>query len=261
MQRIEDYQCLDKALIKYKEAEHIRLLRRWLPEKFNHTLKTDFFEEAVGEEEIFKWLEARSIHITGIDISSNIVKKAKTRIYGAENKPEQNSKNIDFIVSDIRNVALRDSVYDLAVSTSTLDHFPEIDVALKEIYRILKPDGLFFLTLHNKYNPFFAAYVFILSQFISSQSKRYRYFQWKSYTAIQIKMLLETAGFIPIDSAYIVHIFPPVPSLIWVLRKSNLRYALTLIEKIISLLKAYSKGNDKFLTGWFVAFLAKKRNR
>ena len=45
-----------------------------------------------------------------------------------------------------------DNKFSLIISTSTLDHFPEIDVALKELYRVLKPKGVIILTLHNKTN-------------------------------------------------------------------------------------------------------------
>lgn len=256
MQEIENYYGLDKALTEYIQTEHVSLLKRWLSKKFSHALKTDLFEEACSEDRIFKHLKESSIYVTGVDISSNIVKKAKAQICKVDNSLRYNNNNFNFIVSDLRNVALKDNIYDLIVSTSTLDHFAEISLALKEIHRILKPNGSLILTLHNKYNPFFAFNIFILSKL-----KRYRHLKWEFYTRTQIKALLQTAGFIPMDSAYIVHIFPLIPSLIKVLRYCNHQYAMTIIEKVMSLLRIYSKGEGRFLTAWFIAFLAKKGNK
>ena len=258
MQNVYNY--LDKSFIEYKETEHIELLKKWLPKKFNRTLKTDLFEEAYLGNSIFNWLRESSSCVTAIDISFNIVKKAKALIYGIGKSFAGYNKHVSLIVADIRKLALKGNVYDLVVSTSTLDHFPEINIAIEEIHRILKSDGLLFLTLHNKHNPLAAP----IGLSILPRLKQHKeYFQWNLYTIAQAKAILKAAGFTIIDYTSIVHVFPLMPSLIKILRKFNNRYSLYIIEKIILLLKVYGrkkgKSKSRLFTAWFIAFLAQKQ--
>lgn len=64
----------------------------------------------------------------GIDISSQLAKMTSQKAGREEIRPK-------LCVADVRRLAFKDDRFDLIISTSTLDHFPEIDVALKELYR------------------------------------------------------------------------------------------------------------------------------
>lgn len=48
---------------------------------------------------------------------------------------------------DLMNLSYPDCSFDIVISTDTLEHVPDIDVALRETFRILKPGGSHILTV------------------------------------------------------------------------------------------------------------------
>jgi ubiquinone/menaquinone biosynthesis C-methylase UbiE len=60
------------------------------------------------------------------------------------------------VAADVRHLPFRDGAFDGVLSTSTLDHFDdpaEIDVALAELRRTLRPGGALVVTLDNARHP------------------------------------------------------------------------------------------------------------
>ena len=247
------YYGLDEALVKYKDTEYIELLEKWLPNYFNRALKTDLYEESFGSTSIFHCIKRKTAHVTGIDISPAVVNNAMFEICKTSIRSYGNELRINFVVSDIRTTAFKDNSYDLIVSTSTLDHFREIELALKELHRILKDNGVAVLTLHNKHNPFLAFYFFILSIFNNNKSEKNVLYYFP-----QAKSLLKNANFIIIDSAFIVNIFPLTPTAIKILRKIRSNFSSNLINKIIFFLRKFGRGRDRSASAWFIGFLIKK---
>jgi SAM-dependent methyltransferase len=63
-------------------------------------------------------------------------------------------------VTDVRRAGLRTEAFDGVLSTSTLDHFDDLDDlrrSLSELHRILRPGGVLVLTLDNPRNPLIRA--------------------------------------------------------------------------------------------------------
>ena len=82
--------------------------------------------------------------VTAIDYSPEMIKKAKEK---------NTSTNIDFKVMNARHLLFADEFFDYALfSFNGLDYlYPEEErlEALREIYRVLKPGGIFAFSSHN----------------------------------------------------------------------------------------------------------------
>ena len=131
----------------YSDEVNRRLLRRWLPQDCGRVLKTDVFDEAVAEG-LSPFLAGRAGAVVAIDASPAAVAAARRRHPG-----------LDAHVADVRALPFEDGSFDVAVSTSTLDHFSsraDIDTALRELHRVLAPGGLAVVTLDNPWNPLVA---------------------------------------------------------------------------------------------------------
>jgi SAM-dependent methyltransferase len=131
----------------YSDAANRRLLERWLPARAGRVLKTDVFDEAVAEG-LSPFLTGRAEAVVAIDASPAAVAAARRR------HPE-----LDARVADVRALPFEDGSFDVAVSTSTLDHFSsraDIETALSELLRVLAPGGLAVVTLDNPWNPLVA---------------------------------------------------------------------------------------------------------
>ena len=121
------------------------LLERWLPEgRIPRLLKTDLFDEAVSEG-LLSLLASRARMVLGMDISLQVLRSARV-----------GNASLLVAASDVRSLPFTRHAFDVVVSNSTLDHFDsqgEIVSSLKEIHRVLRPDGHLLLTLDNLANP------------------------------------------------------------------------------------------------------------
>ncbi|MBM3249187.1 MAG: class I SAM-dependent methyltransferase, partial [Candidatus Omnitrophica bacterium] len=80
------------------------------------------------------------LRITGIDISEKAVEKARERV------KEEGSDNLDFEIGDVHKLSQEDNSVDLVVSHGGIHHWKDVSRAFSEIYRIMKPGGLAYLS-------------------------------------------------------------------------------------------------------------------
>lgn len=85
----------------------------------------------------------RGYHITAIDISPYFIK---------ENKQRHQKLNISFQEHDAHNLHFEDNSFDYVIGCSILHHL-DLKQALKEINRVLKPQGQIFFSEPNMLNP------------------------------------------------------------------------------------------------------------
>lgn len=141
----------DRLWREYTDRLQIALLDRWLDGSVGDAgepppmlLKTDLFDEVAGRG-IVGHLIDRGYHATGIDISPVVVAEATRRNPG-----------LRAYHADVRELPFADASFDLVFSGSTLDHFVtvgDIERAVKELVRVLRPSGRLLLTLDNPLNP------------------------------------------------------------------------------------------------------------
>ena len=132
--------------------------------------------------EILRWAAAAGARPVGIDISTDVVRESVALL--AAYRPR-------FAIADIRAVPFRADCFDLVYSMGTIEHFPETELAVAEIFRVLKPGGRAIIGVPNKLDPFLRpALVTLLNAF-----GLYAYGMEKSYTAGTLRRMLEAAGF------------------------------------------------------------------
>lgn len=91
---------------------------------------------------------------TAIDYSEEAVRKANSYFVG-------DRKKITFDVGDIQCINSNQNEYDFVFSFETIEHVPHPQLAIKELYRVLKPTGVLILTTPNYLN-FIGLYRFYL---------------------------------------------------------------------------------------------------
>lgn len=138
-----------RLLRAYGDEVNARLAEAWLggPVRPGHVLKTDLFDEAVGEGVVPR-LSALADAVQGIDVSAAVVAAARRRY------PSLAARQ-----ADVRGLPFPDGSFDAIVSLSTLDHFDgiaDLDAALAELERVLAPRGRLLVTLDNAHNPLVA---------------------------------------------------------------------------------------------------------
>lgn len=193
----EEFHSDSSAFYPYKGQEIAGLIQKWAGDyiKKGKILKTDLIEEALRDDHVLFWLAENNREVFGIDISPTMTGYAKNR------SGTLNSK-VNFTAADVRQLPFKNSCFDLIISNSTCDHFPEIDIALKELCRILKPKGTLIITLHNKLDFTFRLFIILknLLGFIPEL-----HFEC-CYTMADMRDKLGKAGFLIQDSTTNLHV-------------------------------------------------------
>jgi ubiquinone/menaquinone biosynthesis C-methylase UbiE len=83
-------------------------------------------------------------HLTSIDISPDLLDLARQAV--------SEQKNVAFRLEDVHATSFPDESFDAVIGSSVLHHL-DLEVALKEILRILKPGGTIRFTEPNYLNP------------------------------------------------------------------------------------------------------------
>ena len=146
-------------------------------------LKLDLWNE-VNNTKILFWVAEQEALVYGLDISGYLVKEAK-KSFSKKKLPA------NFTKGDMRKMPFRNNFFDYIYSMGTIEHVPDYDKALKEIYRVLKPHGIAIIGVPNKFDPFLRP----LIVWITSLIGKYPYAPEKSFTIWELEKEVSHVGF------------------------------------------------------------------
>lgn len=157
------------------------LFEQFLPNLSDRLLfKTDLWDEAKNTE-ILKWAAGQGARPLGVDIAFEVVREARRVLLG--HRP-------GFVVADVRALPFRARSVDIVYSMGTIEHFPDYDVAAREIFQVLKPGGIAIVGVPNKLDPFLRP----LMVHLLNKLGLYGYGMEKSFTPRSLRHLLESVG-------------------------------------------------------------------
>lgn len=144
-----------------------------------------------------KELEKTGAKITAIDISPDLLEVAKSNV---------KSDHVIFMIDNAYHMSLGDETFDTVVGISVLHHL-EIEKALKEIYRVLKPGGTIRFSEPNMLNPQIAIEKNIpyIKEKLGDSPDETAFFSW------QIRKLLFNAGFNDVSAVPFDFLHPAIP--------------------------------------------------
>lgn len=110
-------------------------------------------------------------HVTAIDISPDLLEVAKKDVQ---------SPNVAFKVDNAYGLSFPDRSFDTIVGSSILHHL-DIDQALKELSRVLKPGGTIYFTEPNMLNPqvFLERHTALFGYLIKKSPDETAFFRWR----------------------------------------------------------------------------------
>jgi len=92
-------------------------------------------------KEIIERLPKEKYIIYGIDITPIQIKKAKQRL--------KKYKNVKIISGNALKMPFKPDFFDVVIQTEVLEHIEQPEIIMKEMNRVLKPNGLLYLTTPN----------------------------------------------------------------------------------------------------------------
>jgi ubiquinone/menaquinone biosynthesis C-methylase UbiE len=147
-----------------------------------------------GEGRLTRWMADKTATqgamVVGKDFSAAMVEIAKR---------QNTSPNAEYAVGDVMALADADNSYDLVISSTAPNNFPDLKGALAEIHRVLKPNGLFIGIIINKdESARFARFAYYAPYYLWRGLKRIlrgkSQYMYRLYTQDEIRALL-TEGY------------------------------------------------------------------
>lgn len=152
-----------------------------------------------GNGRFYKFLKEKlKTHYTGIDNNPELIKIAKKTF-----------KEANFIQGDLLKIPLKTASIDTALEIASLHHIPTKKLrleAIKELYRILKNNGIAIITVWNLFQPKYKKYVWKarLKSLFGKYEARDTFIPWSktginryyyAFKAQELRNLLEKQGF------------------------------------------------------------------
>lgn len=176
---------------RYLISAIIKRLDNWLPKKRKGKkfLKFDLYNEATGTAKITDWLMSQGYDYYGVDISKEVVIRAKKN-FGKKINPSHMK------IGDVRNLPYRDNFFDVVWSYGTIEHIRENQEACDEAFRVLKPGGIFITGVNNRLDMWGSYFVneFTNTVFKHITSYEASFFPW------QQRNWLKKSGFVNITT-------------------------------------------------------------
>ncbi len=167
----------------YKRSEQ-RLFKKFFGNiASKKLLKLDLWNE-VNNTKILFWAARENAKVYGLDISPYLVNKTRSLF---------TNKDLDgtFVVSDMRKIKYPSNFFDFIYTMGTIEHVPDYDKAISEIYRVLKPGGIAIIGVPNKFDPFLRPFMV----WVATLLNKYPYAPEKSFTFEELEKEVRKAGF------------------------------------------------------------------
>ena len=244
-------------LVEHGKRVIVDLASRWGDIKGSRrVLKTDLFEEAFHASQILFDVARVNPNVVGIDISRDIVVRARAR--SREYGPDVGQ----YVCCDVRHLPFLSDSIDLIISNSTLDHFSvegDLFTALKELGRVLCPGGTLILTIDNKSNLTYPPYFVIRLWMALGFSP---YVIGRTYSLNELKSRLDSIGLSIEEATAICHYPHPealVAGTVRLLHNVSRGRLDSVISKGLDFLERLESWRTRFLTGRYLAVKAVKR--
>lgn len=146
--RVKDYFQQDGTVSKWWNPEsssmahiyerEVDLLLEWLRGED----KKEVLDVSCGKGRILKRLFSPDSRLTGLDISLEMLASAQSL----------KLSHVDLLCGDAENLPLKSGLFDCAICLESLVHYPNPEKALRELSRVLKPEGILVTDVDNTYS-------------------------------------------------------------------------------------------------------------
>ncbi len=137
---------LSFGMVKAWRKKFLQIISRYLDE--NNIYNPEILDIATGTGKVaFSLLKLNPKHITGIDLSENMLKIAKKKC------AKKNINNITFYKGDAENINNNGKLFDIVSVCYGIRNFNNLNQVFSEVIRVLKPGGAFFIMEFSKRYP------------------------------------------------------------------------------------------------------------
>jgi len=202
--------------------------------KFLNPRKSDkILDIGCGDGVWYLWLRKKGMDVFGIDLSEHDLSKLKERA-------EKSNISCEISKVDAQKMPFGNSTFDKIYSVSTFEHIENDEKAFEEASKVLKPGGIFIISIPMKEVPFLTKIAIRMPRLIkklgynkfvieAENEEEYLnnfneyYFHYRNYTMEDIRKRVEKYGFETEKKSYNCRFFG---SIIW-----SLYHTLKIFER------------------------------
>jgi ubiquinone/menaquinone biosynthesis C-methylase UbiE len=179
--KIESREKFHKQAEKYdtgNKGKHARSLYESVINKLDELSFNNLLDVGCGTGNLLSLINTRyDVQIAGVDLTPKMLNIARIKL----------GDDADLKVADSEDLPFEDNKFDMVICTDSFHHYPHPENVLKEIRRVLEPDGM--IIIADPYTPA------PLRQMVNLYFKLSRSGDVKVYSKSDIYKLLENTGF------------------------------------------------------------------
>jgi SAM-dependent methyltransferase len=137
---VEEQRGIPPEAHEHELDTHLRRFAKLVPVEPG----TSLLELGMGSGWLSILAAKRGLRCTGVEHNPQLADLTRERA-------REEGVAIDVKVASVETVALEPGAYDIAVANSVLEHVPDYRAALENVYRALRPGGLFYFNSVNKF--------------------------------------------------------------------------------------------------------------
>jgi ubiquinone/menaquinone biosynthesis C-methylase UbiE len=123
-------------------GHHLDVMHKEILENLVDSTPNQLLEVGVGTGRFATWLAQKGFEVVGIDLSKQMLKKAKE-------KKSRLNVNVSLIRADVHFLPFKKGVFDEGICINVIDHFDDIDGFLKQVRWVIKRKGYFIFNFSN----------------------------------------------------------------------------------------------------------------
>jgi len=161
-------------------------------------------EVACGRGGFVRELALAGARIVGCDFSLSALRIGKSKL----DRSVSNAGRSGQVQGDAQNLPFADASFDIVISCETIEHVPDAQSAVREMYRVARPGGRLFLTTPNYFN--FMGLYELYALFRHPHRKDDQPFDRRQWFP-QIRRYIRRSGWVISYTDGTVHQFPFIP--------------------------------------------------
>ncbi len=176
--------------VRYYHRQKARICRDFILQ--NAGMDKNFLDAGAGRGPYTKIAESQYKKIYCFEFDGQELEKAKKNLVKIV--------NVDFGQVDLTRIPLADNLIDVVVCSEVVEHIPDQEKAMNELYRVLKPGGTMLFSMPNKNSLFYRKVRKNNLELMARDPKNMNYSEWEFWRHLQfspedIERLATGSGF------------------------------------------------------------------
>jgi ubiquinone/menaquinone biosynthesis C-methylase UbiE len=115
-----------------------------------------FLDAGCGTGDFIPDLLARGGQVFALDFAPEMIEQARARV-----SANGGDRGVQYSVGDVTDLPFETNYFDAVIGVGLIEYLTDVDSALRQMFRVLKPGGILIVTVPNIVSPFMAYETFV----------------------------------------------------------------------------------------------------